>query len=142
MWQIIDSILDYSKLEADAVKLEYSGFSVENLLADCMELLLPMAAKKLDLSFDIESSVPPCTFPLIVLRCPFAERTIAIGVKADYARIRQVLMNLIGNAVKFTAHGFVQVTCSVDWSAPRTSSDVSLKFSIQYVSTKDDVVLR
>ncbi|KAI1786301.1 histidine kinase [Ganoderma leucocontextum] len=110
--KIIDSILDYSKLEADAVKLEYSGFSVENLLADCMELLLPMAAKKLDLSFDIEPSVPP-------------------WVKADYARIRQVLMNLIGNAVKFTAHGFVQVTCSVDWSAPRTSSDVSLKFSIQ-----------
>ena len=60
-----------------AVKLEYSGFSVENLLAvrstypvvflmyteslqDCMELLLPMAAKKLDLSFNIESNVPPC----------------------------------------------------------------------------------
>ena len=60
-----------------AVKLEYSGFSVENLLAvsdtrfaisvrgsdpyqDCMELLLPMAAKKLDLSFNIEPNVPPC----------------------------------------------------------------------------------
>ncbi|TBU58822.1 histidine kinase [Dichomitus squalens] len=110
--KIIDSILDYSKLEADAVKLEYSGFSVENLLADCMELLLPMAAKKLDLSFDIEPSVPP-------------------WVKADYARIRQVLMNLIGNAVKFTATGFVQVACSVDTTAPRTATDVSLKFSIQ-----------
>ncbi|CDO70926.1 hypothetical protein BN946_scf184829.g34 [Trametes cinnabarina] len=110
--KIIDSILDYSKLEADAVKLEYSGFSVENLLADCMELLLPMAAKKLDLSFNIEPSVPP-------------------WVKADYARIRQVLMNLIGNAVKFTANGFVRVTCAVDTSQPRTMTDVHLKFSIQ-----------
>ncbi|RDX43976.1 histidine kinase [Lentinus brumalis] len=110
--KIIDSILDYSKLEADAVKLEYSGFSVENLLADCMELLLPMAAKKLDLSFNIEPSVPP-------------------WVKADYARIRQVLMNLIGNAVKFTANGSVRVNCAVDWTAPKSATDVSLKFSIQ-----------
>ncbi|KAI8983351.1 histidine kinase [Trametes punicea] len=110
--KIIDSILDYSKLEADAVKLEYSGFSVENLLADCMELLLPMAAKKLDLSFNIEPNVPP-------------------WVKADYARIRQVLMNLIGNAVKFTANGFVRVTCAVDMNQPRTATDVHLKFSIQ-----------
>ncbi|KAI0666240.1 histidine kinase [Trametes maxima] len=108
--KIIDSILDYSKLEADAVKLEYSGFSVENLLADCMELLLPMAARKLDLSFNIESNVPP-------------------WVKADYARI--LLMNLIGNAVKFTANGFVRVTCAVDTNQPRTATDVHLKFSIQ-----------
>ncbi|KAJ3802608.1 hypothetical protein GGU11DRAFT_813370 [Lentinula aff. detonsa] len=72
-----------------AVKLEPSGFLVE----DCMELLLPMAAKKLDLSFDIDPNVPPWVF-------------------ADYARIRQVLMNLIGNAVKFTGNGSVQVTCT------------------------------
>ncbi|KAH9927462.1 histidine kinase [Epithele typhae] len=110
--RIIDSILDYSKLEADAVKLEYSGFSVENLLADCMELLLPMAARKLDLSFNIEPDVPP-------------------WVKSDYARIRQVLMNLIGNAVKFTANGFVRLTCAVDPNVARTSTEISLRFSIQ-----------
>ncbi|KAJ6626914.1 dual-domain HisK/Mak2 protein kinase [Mycena sp. CBHHK59/15] len=105
--RIIDSILDYSKLEASAVKLEPSGFLVE----DCLELLLPMAAKKLDLSFNIESNVPAWVY-------------------SDYARIRQVLMNLIGNAVKFTAGGSVRVLCSVDgsMSAP---DEVRLKFAIQ-----------
>ncbi|KAF6766466.1 dual-domain HisK/Mak2 protein kinase [Ephemerocybe angulata] len=105
--KIIDSILDYSKLEASAVKLEPSGFLVE----DCMELLLPMAAKKLDLSFNIEPSVPPWVF-------------------ADYARIRQVLMNLIGNAVKFTATGHVRVNCSVDNSVKITQGEVNLRFEI------------
>lgn len=46
--------------ELVALKLEYSGFAVENIIADCMELLLPMAAKKLDLSFNIAPEVPPC----------------------------------------------------------------------------------
>ncbi|OBZ79765.1 Peroxide stress-activated histidine kinase mak2 [Grifola frondosa] len=110
--KIIDSILDYSKLEASALKLEFSDFSVENMIADCMELLLPMAAKKLDLSYNIEPDVPP-------------------WVKADYARIRQVLMNLIGNAVKFTANGSVRVICSVDAAIPPTPSEVHLKFGIQ-----------
>ncbi|OSX67898.1 hypothetical protein POSPLADRAFT_1043081 [Postia placenta MAD-698-R-SB12] len=120
--KIIDSILDYSKLEA-------SGFAMENMIADCMELLLPMAAKKLDLSYNIEPDVPP-------------------WVKADYARIRQgeissrlkgcvvdgirtVLMNLIGNAVKFTAYGSVRVICSVDKSTPTPPGEANLKFVIQ-----------
>lgn len=110
--KIIDSILDYSKLEASAVKLEPSGFLVENIIADCMELLLPMAATKLELSFNIEPQVPPWVF-------------------ADYARIRQVLMNLIGNAVKFTAHGSVRVTCSVEGVPSSTPDEVHLKFDIQ-----------
>ncbi|KAF9258589.1 dual-domain HisK/Mak2 protein kinase [Marasmius fiardii PR-910] len=111
--KIIDSILDYSKLEASAVKLEPSGFLVENIIADCMELLLPMAAKKLDLSFNIEPNVPAWVY-------------------ADYPRIRQVLMNLIGNAVKFTASGSVTVTCSLEDNTKSSVQDeVRLKFLIQ-----------
>nr|GAT57553.1 histidine kinase [Mycena chlorophos] len=109
--RIIDSILDYSKLEASAVKLEPSGFLVESILADCMELLLPMAAQKLDLTFNIEPNVPAWVF-------------------SDYPRIRQVLMNLIGNAVKFTASGSVRVLCSVD-SNTAAPEDVRLRFAIQ-----------
>ncbi|PCH33241.1 hypothetical protein WOLCODRAFT_21861 [Wolfiporia cocos MD-104 SS10] len=110
--KIIDSILDYSKLEASALKLEYTGFAMENIIADCMELLLPMAAKKLDLSYNIDPDVPP-------------------WVKADYARIRQVLMNLIGNAVKFTAYGSVRVLCSIERGVPAAPGEVNLKFTIQ-----------
>ncbi|KAJ7748524.1 hypothetical protein DFH07DRAFT_747280 [Mycena maculata] len=109
--RIIDSILDYSKLEASAVKLEPSGFLVESIIADCMELLLPMAAQKLDLTFNIEANVPAWVY-------------------SDYARIRQVLMNLIGNAVKFTASGSVRVLCSVD-GALSSPDEVHLKFAIQ-----------
>ncbi|KAL0581381.1 Chk1 protein kinase [Marasmius crinis-equi] len=112
--KIIDSILDYSKLEASAVKLEPSGFLVENIIADCMELLLPMAAKKLDLSFNIEPDVPAWVY-------------------ADYPRIRQVLMNLIGNAVKFTSSGSVNVSCSLENNSttPTAQDEVRLKFVIQ-----------
>ncbi|KAI5123720.1 hypothetical protein M0805_000314 [Coniferiporia weirii] len=110
--KIIDSILDYSKLEASALKLEYSAFSMESLIADCMELLLPMAAKKLDMSFNIEPDVP-------------------FWVEADYTRIRQVLMNLIGNAVKFTSAGFVRVLCSVDSTRKTQEGKAYIKFVIQ-----------
>ncbi|KAI0294831.1 histidine kinase [Russula brevipes] len=111
--KIIDSILDYSKLEASALKLEFTGFSVEDIIADCMELLLPMAAKKLDLSFNIDRDVPA-------------------WVQADYTRIRQVLMNLIGNAVKFTSRGSVKVHCSLNNERLSTKpGDVSLKFVIE-----------
>ncbi|KXN87566.1 Peroxide stress-activated histidine kinase mak2 [Leucoagaricus sp. SymC.cos] len=102
--KIIDSILDYSKLEASVTFSFVRKYGVLTLRKDCMELLLPMAAKKLDLSFNIESNVPDWVY-------------------ADYARIRQdssrlitsqVLMNLIGNAVKFTASGYVRVNCSAE----------------------------
>ncbi|EGO02766.1 hypothetical protein SERLA73DRAFT_150394 [Serpula lacrymans var. lacrymans S7.3] len=106
------SEIDYSKLEASAVKLEFSGFPVENIIADCMELLSPMAAKKLDLSFNIEPDVPP-------------------WIVSDYARIRQVLMNLIGNAVKFTASGSVTVVCSVEKETNVMPPDIELKFTIR-----------
>jgi len=93
--QIIDSILDYSKLEASgelisllrdhkangvfsAVKLDSSAFPVENIVAvccrfppqhfvdymtpmqDCLELLFPLAAERMDLSYFIHHDVPPC----------------------------------------------------------------------------------
>ncbi|KAG8780548.1 hypothetical protein FRC15_009490 [Serendipita sp. 397] len=110
--KIIDSILDYSKLEASALKLEAVPFLVEDVVADCVELLLPLAAQKLDLSYDIAPDVP-------------------LWAIADYSRIRQVLMNLLGNALKFTAMGSVSAICTVDRTIPCAANEVVLKWIIQ-----------
>ncbi|KIJ68769.1 hypothetical protein HYDPIDRAFT_37202 [Hydnomerulius pinastri MD-312] len=110
--KIIDSILDYSKLEASAMKLDFTGFPIENVITDCMELFLPLAAKKLDLSYNIEENVPKWIF-------------------SDHTRIRQILMNLIGNAVKFTASGSVTILCSVDHAAPPSSQEIFITFAVR-----------
>ncbi|KAI6136939.1 STKc type histidine kinase [Pisolithus sp. B1] len=100
--KIIDSILDYSKLEASAMKLDFSAFPVENVIADCLELFLPIATKKLHLSYNIEEDVP------------------------------ELLMNLIGNAIKFTESGSVTVSCSIDKEPMHASSEqVFIKFSVK-----------
>lgn len=111
--KIIDSILDYSKLEASAMKLDFTAFPVESVIADCLELFLPLAAKKLHLSYNIDEDVPE-------------------WILSDHTRIRQVLMNLIGNAIKFTESGSVTVLCSIDKEARPSSSDqVFIKFTVK-----------
>lgn len=110
--KIIDSILDYSKLEASALKLEPVPFLVEDVVADCVELLLPLAARKLDLSFEIAADVPYW----------------ALG---DYSRIRQVLMNLLANGLKFCERGSVSTTCTVDPNIPCKEDEVVLKWVVQ-----------
>ncbi len=87
--RIVDDILDYSKLEADKLDLETTTFNLRDLIESVINLLeRPAEAKGLRLLLNIDQSV----------RLP---------VRGDSVRLRQVLSNLISNAVKFTERGNV-----------------------------------
>jgi signal transduction histidine kinase/DNA-binding NarL/FixJ family response regulator/HPt (histidine-containing phosphotransfer) domain-containing protein len=90
---IIDDILDYSKLEAGKIALEETSFSVSQVVDGVVSLLTVRAdAKALELIHDVAPGMP----------------TWIVG---DPTRVRQVLFNLVGNAVKFTEAGSVRITC-------------------------------
>jgi CheY-like chemotaxis protein/signal transduction histidine kinase len=96
---IIDDILDFSKIEAGKVDVEDIEFSIPNIVRDVVDLLAgPALTNGLELFEVIEQSVP----------------SMSIG---DPGRIRQVLTNLIGNAIKFTHAGDIVVRVSTDAAA-------------------------
>ncbi|WP_169447715.1 hybrid sensor histidine kinase/response regulator [Luteimonas mephitis] len=91
MLRIVDDILDYSKLEADKLVLESTGFNLRELLETVIQLMdRPAQSKGLRLSLNIDPSV----------RLP---------VRGDPVRLRQVLSNLLSNAVKFTDRGAITI---------------------------------
>jgi PAS domain S-box-containing protein len=86
---LIEELLDYSKIEAGKIDLEQRPFNLTALIEDITELLAPRAqAKNLEIAAYVDERLP----------------LDAIG---DAARLRQVLLNLAGNAIKFTAQGGV-----------------------------------
>ena len=92
---IIDDILDFTKIEAGRLKLGNSLFNLRDSLRSIEALFAePAAQKGLALRFDIEAAVPEM-------------------IAGDAGRIRQILLNLIGNAVKFTQSGGITVECKI-----------------------------
>ena len=88
---IINDILDYSKIEADKLTLHSEAFDLEAMIQEVLTLIKSDAdGKHLDLNFDYDLFLP----------------TLVAG---DRGRVRQILTNLIGNAVKFTSEGGIQV---------------------------------
>ncbi|HEX2363922.1 MAG TPA: ATP-binding protein [Bradyrhizobium sp.] len=86
---LIEELLDYSKIEAGKIDLEQRPFALTSLIEDITELLAPRAqARNLEIAAYVDERLP----------------TEVIG---DAARLRQVLLNLAGNAIKFTATGGV-----------------------------------
>ena len=89
--RIINDVLDLSKLESGKLTFERDRFSVRDLIHEIIRSLEPAATEKnLAIKSDIAAEVPAT-------------------VMGDAGRLRQILVNLIGNAIKFTAHGGVTV---------------------------------
>jgi signal transduction histidine kinase/CheY-like chemotaxis protein len=86
---LIEELLDYSKIEAGKIDLEHRPFALGPLIEDITELLAPRAqARKLEIAAYVDERLP-------------------VEVVGDAARLRQVLLNLAGNAIKFTSTGGV-----------------------------------
>lgn len=108
--QLINDVLDFTKLEANRLSFEEIVFEPSAVLQSAVELLLPRAlAKGLTIDADIAAGVPG-------------------RVQGDPGRLRQVLMNLVANAVKFTDHGEVHVGISAEPDGP---DHVTLHFAVR-----------
>ena len=93
---ILSDILDLAKLEADALQLEAKPVSPREILADVAGMLSARAnAKRLALSFHVDDAVPA-------------------AVLGDAIRLRQILVNLVANAIKFTDQGSITVRTALD----------------------------
>src|SRR2546423_10045630 len=91
---IINDILDFSKIESGKLELEHHPFELHTCIEEALDLLGPKAAeKKLDLAYFVDDSIPKI-------------------LVSDVTRLRQILVNLIGNAVKFTQQGEVVIEVS------------------------------
>ncbi|MEY2570076.1 MAG: two-component system, sensor histidine kinase and response regulator [Acidimicrobiaceae bacterium] len=106
---IIDDILDFSKIEAGMLEVESLDFAVRAIVGDVVKLLEGSAKDKgLDLSSVVDPSVPTV-------------------VRGDPGRLRQVLTNLVGNAVKFTKAGSIVVRVAADRDA---AGEVVVRFAV------------
>jgi PAS domain S-box-containing protein len=107
--QVINDILDFSKIEARKLTLETTDFDLNTVLQDATALLAIKAAEK---GFAVTSRVEPGTPSLLL---------------GDPHRLRQILINLVGNAVKFTHHGAVSISTRMQSEEQNAST---LRFTI------------
>ena len=104
---VINDILDFSKIEAGMLQIETAPYLVRQAVAGALSMVSQQAAAKgLDLSADIDAAV-------------------AETIHGDVARVRQVLINLLANAIKFTETGGVRVRVRLDADTP-----LALVFSV------------
>ncbi len=97
---ILNDVLDFSKIEAGKLELESVPFSPEDVFEDALALTAESArAKQLTLRSHISGDVPECVF-------------------GDPGRFRQIVLNLLSNSVKFTEHGFVDLSAFAERQDP------------------------
>jgi PAS domain S-box-containing protein len=108
--RLLNDILDFSKIEAGRLELERRAFDLRETLGDTIKTLgLRAHQKGLELACQVDPEVPE----------------VLLG---DSARLRQVVTNLVGNAIKFTEHGEVVVRAGM---AQAVNGEVTLQFSVR-----------
>ncbi|WP_375547032.1 ATP-binding protein [Paenibacillus sp.] len=107
---VINDILDFTKMESGKLELEEYPFGLENTIQEVFSLFSVEAGKKnLELVYFIDEYIPPVVF-------------------GDMARLRQVLINLIANALKFTQQGGVYLMVSLK---ERAASSLDIEFTVK-----------
>ncbi len=110
LMRLLNDILDFSKIEAGRLELESIPFDLRETVSDAVRILSVKSAQTgLELNYQIAPDVP-------------------LLVGGDAGRLRQILVNLVGNAIKFTAEGEVFVDV---WTEERRFDDVTLHFAIR-----------
>jgi signal transduction histidine kinase/CheY-like chemotaxis protein len=108
--KIVNDVLDFSKMEAGRLEIELIPFELGQVLSGVAALLGPAAQKKgLELGITIDDGVPP-------------------AVIGDPGRLRQVLLNLVNNAIKFTEQGSVRIHTRVN---QQTEDNFELRFDVR-----------
>jgi len=107
--EIINDILDLSKIESGKTEITTSEFNIIDIIEDIINLLSPVALEKnIELFYRIEKNVP-------------------VIINSDPFRIHQILTNLIGNAIKFTEKGYVYLQVT---TGEINDTEASIKFSV------------
>ncbi|MBN2420289.1 MAG: response regulator [Deltaproteobacteria bacterium] len=107
---VINDVLDFSKIEAGELDLEILNFNLHSSIAEIMELPAMQAHNKgLEIIYEIHEDIPSL-------------------LKGDPGRLRQVILNLTGNAIKFTDNGEIFISVSL---VNETDKDVMVKFEVK-----------
>ena len=106
----MDGILDFSRIEANRIELRKEPFDLNQSIGECVDVLAILSRRKqVDLYYSIDPDVP-------------------VSLIGDVGRIKQIAINLLGNALKFTNDGYVRLHCGL--SAP-AGDHVSLSFTVE-----------
>jgi signal transduction histidine kinase/CheY-like chemotaxis protein len=112
LFDLINDILDFSKIEAQKMRLESLDFDLLSLIHDVIDILeMSVKQKGLDLKFNNQ------------LDCDY-------HVMGDPTRLKQILINLIGNAIKFTENGSITVTIAEDMQVKNDNDIKQIWFSV------------
>src|SRR5262249_25237761 len=109
---LMNDLLDFSKIEAGKLELDPADFSLRAAVRDTLRALAVRAhTKRLELIYDVQPEVPD-------------------ALVGDAGRLRQVLLNLVGNALKFTEEGEVVVRVEAT-GGPAREGDLGLRFTVR-----------